>query len=633
MNPQMAIAITGKNAAKPAFDSVVADANRAAQAIESGGARAAGALNGAGFQTSNLAAQFNDIGVMLASGQSPLLLAIQQGTQISQVLGPMKAGAALQALKGALLSIVSPLSLITIGSIAAGAALFQYLTSLNNDGRQSTEVLQAQEDLIRRVAENWGDAVPALRAYVDQLDRASETNELNQATDLMVGRAFEEAEAKINEMRAELAAARIDIEAVGGSAQEIDALQGAFVELQNKIADGTATTADLDSVLQLLAGTTGAQTVPSLMGFRGILEALIPVLAAASQQASTLRAERDALLMQGPDPKVFYDQQDFIAEQERLNSLTSEELALERELARISNEAKSSDVVLSEEQALQLANDRLAAEERRSQLRNADRSSERAVRDLDRERQAVEELIEQLEHEQSLLGLTNQEKEIQNALRQAGAAATDEERQRIEMLVRSINQQEEAAKAVQEVNDVLYQGVDRLVDAWSDGKLEMKEVLGIATDIAKQLFKPDSNGGSLISMLLGGLQLPGAAPAPLKLGYQLPGYADGTNDHPGGLARIFERGAEIVDLPKHTRVIPHELSKSIVQGGANASPVQFKNETHYHNAPPVVREETSETPGGRRTDVYFAEMVGGALSQPGSAAQRGLAGAGRITKR
>lgn len=44
-------------------------------------------LGAAKFQTANLAAQFQDIAVQLQGGQSPFTVALQQGTQISQVLG------------------------------------------------------------------------------------------------------------------------------------------------------------------------------------------------------------------------------------------------------------------------------------------------------------------------------------------------------------------------------------------------------------------------------------------------------------------------------------------------------------------------------------------------------------------
>ncbi|WP_457647364.1 phage tail length tape measure family protein [Profundibacter sp.] len=75
----------------------------------------------------NLVAQFNDVGVMMAAGQNPLQLALQQGTQITQVIGPMGAAGAVKALGSAFMSMLSPINFITIGAIAAGAAMVGWL--------------------------------------------------------------------------------------------------------------------------------------------------------------------------------------------------------------------------------------------------------------------------------------------------------------------------------------------------------------------------------------------------------------------------------------------------------------------------------------------------------------------------
>src|ERR687895_1750544 len=108
-------------------------------------------------QTGNLAAQFQDIGVQLAGGQSRFLIALQQGGQISQVLGPAGARGAVAALGAAFASLVSPVSLATIGIIAAGGVAFNYFSTLLGDGEKSTEELQAQAELIGQVARKWGD--------------------------------------------------------------------------------------------------------------------------------------------------------------------------------------------------------------------------------------------------------------------------------------------------------------------------------------------------------------------------------------------------------------------------------------------------------------------------------------------
>lgn len=91
-------------------------------------AKAVGAQIGkAGLQTANLAAQFNDIGVMLAAGQNPLLLALQQGTQINQALSDLETTAErVSAIYEAISSVFDPANLTTLGLIAGGAALVQW---------------------------------------------------------------------------------------------------------------------------------------------------------------------------------------------------------------------------------------------------------------------------------------------------------------------------------------------------------------------------------------------------------------------------------------------------------------------------------------------------------------------------
>jgi hypothetical protein len=59
----------------------------------------------------------------LSSGQSPFLIATQQGSQIAQVLGGAGAGGAVKALGGAFLSLVSPVNLLSIAAIAFGGTL------------------------------------------------------------------------------------------------------------------------------------------------------------------------------------------------------------------------------------------------------------------------------------------------------------------------------------------------------------------------------------------------------------------------------------------------------------------------------------------------------------------------------
>lgn len=106
--------------------------------------------------TANLTANFNDIGVMLAAGQSPLMLAMQQGTQVSQVLNQM-GGTGKQALQGimaGLTQMVNPLSLATLAIIAGGAALVQWGMSAwdaESDTRTFDDSLEGLEAVMGRI--------------------------------------------------------------------------------------------------------------------------------------------------------------------------------------------------------------------------------------------------------------------------------------------------------------------------------------------------------------------------------------------------------------------------------------------------------------------------------------------------
>lgn len=156
-----------------------AETTAAATAVKLGQANKSAAGN-----MGNLVAQFNDIGLMMAAGQNPLQLALQQGTQISQVIGPMGAAGAVRALGGAFIGMLNPISLITIGSIAAGAAMTQWLTrakeealtledAVSNLDKSLKDYQGAAEQAAtptRALREEWGGQATEIRAVYAALE-------------------------------------------------------------------------------------------------------------------------------------------------------------------------------------------------------------------------------------------------------------------------------------------------------------------------------------------------------------------------------------------------------------------------------------------------------------------------------
>jgi len=75
------------------------------------------------FNTANIAAQFQDVGVTAAMGMNPMTIALQQGTQLSAVINSMESP--LKGLGQAFTSIINPVSLLSIGLVGLVAGLIQ----------------------------------------------------------------------------------------------------------------------------------------------------------------------------------------------------------------------------------------------------------------------------------------------------------------------------------------------------------------------------------------------------------------------------------------------------------------------------------------------------------------------------
>jgi phage-related minor tail protein len=127
-------------------------------------ARALGAMGGqsglAAHQLQNLTFQLNDVIVGLASGQRPMMVLLQQGSQIAQVMGPVGVTGALKGVAQAIASIVTPARLaggaiaaIAVGAVSAWNAWFDsqhnVITALAGAGRAAG----ATADDINRIAE------------------------------------------------------------------------------------------------------------------------------------------------------------------------------------------------------------------------------------------------------------------------------------------------------------------------------------------------------------------------------------------------------------------------------------------------------------------------------------------------
>lgn len=136
-------------------------ANGAKSSLDRLGASANDNINAMQATPGNIAAQFQDIGVTAAAGMNPLIIALQQGTQLSSAFsgGLGNIGAALK-------QIFSPVSLLTIGIVGLIAVGIQWAMTAFN-ASEATETLSEKLDKVKFASNAVSDAQGILANVMD----------------------------------------------------------------------------------------------------------------------------------------------------------------------------------------------------------------------------------------------------------------------------------------------------------------------------------------------------------------------------------------------------------------------------------------------------------------------------------
>lgn len=146
-----------------ALDAELARLKAELAAVNSGNDKLKTSARAAGGSVAYLAAQFNDVGMMIAAGQSPMQMAIQQGTQITQVIGPMGAAGAARALGTAFMSLLNPVNFATYAVLAGSAALIQWAMGAGETKEKAKTVSEQIDDLAAAVTKYETSARNAMK--------------------------------------------------------------------------------------------------------------------------------------------------------------------------------------------------------------------------------------------------------------------------------------------------------------------------------------------------------------------------------------------------------------------------------------------------------------------------------------
>lgn len=460
----------------------------------------------------NLSFQLNDIATSLAGGASPFTVMAQQGSQVAQVFqGSGGVIGAVQTLGGAFAQMVNPVSLATFAIIGLGGAAVQYFASMLSEGDKSEATLKEQADLIRAVAAEWGEAVPALQAYVAELDRAKNSSDLIKASDTLASEQWDVAREQVSNLNVDLASLVQDLRLAGAEDETIMKLQTAWNAVSGSVKDGKENTAAMQEVQDSLAAAIQQTGIPALDGFASAFSSLAGTIAGAARQAAVFRQEAiDALTVGKNGPKLG-TLSPLFSDNGKLYTQDQFEPGGEVPTPG-SNPARD----------LSVTRDDIYGKPTKSGGGGRKSAAER-------EADAVKKLIEQLEFEQQTLGQTDQQRAVSNALRKAGSAATDEQKAHITELVLAIQNEKTALaqnkQAMQELQNVGKDLLGGFINDLRQGKSATEALSGVLDKLVDKML--DASLDSLFSGAFGGTIGKGG----LLGGFLIPGIL-----HSGGVA-------------------------------------------------------------------------------------------------
>ncbi|WP_181174578.1 phage tail length tape measure family protein [Mesorhizobium sp. B2-3-10] len=454
------------------------------------------------FNTANIAAQFQDIGVTAAMGMSPIQIALQQGTQLSSVLGTMGGTkGVIEGLGAAFTSIISPVSLVTIGVVGLTAAAIEYFTSFASGSDKNAETLKAEAELIQQVASKWGDALPGIKAYADERARLADQGDVQGAARAVIEGSFEGARTSINDVRSDLGQLIDDLTTMGGREADLGKLQAAFGALDSKVADQTATAEDAKTVQAALADiqvSTGIPAANDLAIAFGNLAAAIGTASAAAQKARIDAAQAAQILSPlGTLPPIFSGgggfQDENQVQTDRANATKSKfQLELEKAAKRGSGSKAPAKT----------ADDRFFEDIEAIRQRTIALTEEQSVLGLSFEAQTKRKVAFDLE--------TTALKQVREEARKKGdtdwqnAQLTPDQIAKIDAVSEAYARQADALKKAQEMQqlqrDVLQTAFDDLRSSLEQGQLNWQTFGKIAEDVLDKII--DKIEGDLIDSIM-----------------------------------------------------------------------------------------------------------------------------------
>ncbi|UXT64137.1 hypothetical protein FY133_00525 [Agrobacterium tumefaciens] len=303
----MEAAMGGVERASTAAGKALAAASLAAQragSVGSSGVKALGQASGAArAQVQNLSYQMQDIITMLISGQAPFMLLAQQLPQVTQNGGQLNG--VFSAMKQTIAGLISPLGLATTAFVLIGSAAVSYFSEWMSSGVETDKTLKDHADMIERVAEEWGKAVPALQSYVAALKASKSNEELLTSTRSVADKQWELARQQVANLNVELSNTISLMNQAGTESTTVQAFHAAWEDVSVSVSKGEQNLSAVKQVQDTLASAIAQTGVPALVSFQAAFADLTQTMAGATRQAETYtQAALQALLVGKNGPQL-----------------------------------------------------------------------------------------------------------------------------------------------------------------------------------------------------------------------------------------------------------------------------------------------------------------------------------------
>jgi hypothetical protein len=453
------------------------------------------------------------------------------------------------AVGSALGSLISPMSLLTLGAVALGAAGIQAFAGMTQGADETSDALARNKAWLDDILTGY----EAAKAGADHAAEAA--RRLPQgvvSSDLNAG--LGSGQAAVDRINARLAAQRAALEA------NIAQLQAFKLSDQAQGTDTSGVDAFIGQLTQLSQLSTAAGT-----SLDGAMTAVRELQNTAS------------------DPAVKHLAGDVYDLQLQLRNAQGDIASTTAALAALNNEALQGAVG----KATGTAADAIDALKKLAPDLRTDRQKARDALNaaLGSAPDAVLRDAAQQQYDQTIAALDAQDRmrALKTGSRAGGGSSSTpaEARETLDFYTRIHAEQDAINAAHQRQVDLLQiatSGAEALGSALGDGKLELREIVQLVADIAKQVFSlpGHSQGSTLLSDLFSGmLGLGGGGsgtwniPTSYVPGGFYPGLAGGGTALTSGLVWAGEDGPELVHLPAGAQVTPHRQSMDMLGRGGD----------------------------------------------------------------